>query len=158
MGRELDFDRLKGSENFHTWKFAMENFLALKELGDCIIHKLDTPTTTGTSEVIHAVDVAKESEQKKLNSAKAYLVMGVETSIYIHIQSCTTALDIWNTLRRLYQDKGLTRKIALLKNLLSNKLSDSDGMQDYVDKIVSSSHKLAGVGFPVNDEWLGSIL
>lgn len=31
-------------------------------------------------------------------------------------------------------------------------------MQDYVDRIVSAANKLRGVGFAVNDEWLGAIL
>lgn len=31
-------------------------------------------------------------------------------------------------------------------------------MQDYIDKIISAANKLRGVGFTVNDEWLGAIL
>ena len=158
MGRELDFDKLKGSDNFHTWKFAMENFLALKGYTKCIKHKPNTAATSTAAEVIHDPDVAIEADADKLAAAKAYLALGVDTALYVHIQNCTTALDIWNTLHKLYEDKGLYRKIGLLGSLLSNKLSDSDGMQDYVDKIVNAANKLRGVGFGVNDEWLGAIL
>lgn len=158
MGKELDFDKLKGSENFHNWKFAMSSFLALKGYDKCIIHRPPVAATSTVAAVVYAPEIATETDDAKLSAAKATLALGVQSQIYIHIQNCTTALDIWNTLHKLYEDRGLARKITLLKNLLSNKLSDCDGMQDYVDKIVSASNKLAGVGFPVNDEWLGSIL
>lgn len=58
----------------------------------------------------------------------------------------------------VYEDRGLSRKITLLGNLLTNKLDDCDGMQDYVDKIASTANKLQGIGFAVDDEWLGAIL
>lgn len=162
MGRELDFDKLKGSENFHTWQFAMKNFLALKGMGNCIEKRPNTPASgsgsTYVAEIVHAADLAIETDGTKLSGAKAYLVLGVDTSIYVHIQKCTTALDVWNSLRKLYEDKGLYRKIALLSSLLSNKLVDCNGMQDYVDRIASAANKLGGISFPVNDEWLGAIL
>lgn len=158
MGKELDFDKLKGGENFHTWKFAIENFLALKGLSNCIIHRTDTEASSTAPAVAYAAGIAKEEDANKLRSAKAYVALSVDTSIYVHIQNCTTALDIWNCLHKIYEDRGLYRKIALLGNLLSNRLTECNGMQDYVDKIVSAANKLGGVGFSVNDEWLGAIL
>lgn len=157
MGKELDFDKLKGGENFHTWKFAVENFLALKGLSDCIVRRSDEATTSNAA-AESAEGVAKELDENKLRSAKAILVLSVDTSIYVHINKCKTALGVWNCLHKIYEDRGLYRKIALLGNLLSNRLNESNGMQDYVDKIVSASNKLGGVGFSVNDEWLGAIL
>lgn len=158
MGKELDFDKLKGGDNYHTWAFAMQNFLALKGFSNCIIHKPNTAATNTTAEIVYADDIAVETDANKINSAKAYLVLGVETSIYVHIQKCATALGVWSCLQKLYEDNGLYRKIGLLGNLLSNKLVDCDGMQDYVDKIASTATKLQGIGFAVNDEWLGAIL
>lgn len=93
MGKEFDFEKLKGSENFHTWKFAIENYLALKGMSNCIVHRADTPATSSSAAVVHAADLAEESDTQKLMSAKAYLSLSVDTSIYGHIQNCTTALD-----------------------------------------------------------------
>lgn len=104
MGKEIDFEKLKGSENFHTWKFAMEIFLALKGFADCIVHKPNKTASGTTEEVIYSADTA--IEKKKISGAKAYLVLGIETMLYIHIQNCRTALDIWNTLHRLYEDNN----------------------------------------------------
>lgn len=164
MERNFDFEKLRGGQNYHTWQFAMMNYLSLKGLGDCIEHKPNTPAvpaSTGVAarpEIIHPEDVAKETDTGKLSQAKAYLVLGVDASIYVHIQKCDTALGVWNCVKKLYEDRGLSRKIVLLGNLLSNKLCECDGMQDYVDKIASAANKLQGIGFAVNDEWLGAIL
>lgn len=63
----------------------------------------------------------------------------------MHIQKCENALSLWNSLQKLYEDRGLYRKIALLGGLLSNKLSECDGMKDYVEKIASAASKLQGI-------------
>lgn len=103
MGKELDFDKLKGSENFHTWKFAMQNFLALKGLNPCIAHRPVKVATATEAAVVYEAHVATETDESKLSCAKAHLALGVESTIYIHIQNCLSALDIWNTLQKLYE-------------------------------------------------------
>lgn len=54
MGNEFNFEKLKGSDNFHTWKFTMTNFLALKGLGDCIEHKPTKPASGDEGELVYA--------------------------------------------------------------------------------------------------------
>lgn len=133
-------EKLKGSDNYHTWKFAATNFLEMNDLEKCISES-DTETDT-----------------KKLKKAKNLLSLSVESSIYVHIQNSTSALEIWSTLKRLYEDKGLTRKIGLLRQLISVRLDDCSEMQEYVDQIVNTSNKLKGIGFDIDDEWIGAIL
>lgn len=158
MGKEFDMEKLRGVDNFHDWSYVMKNFLALKGMAKCIIHKPNTPAVGSTPEIVHGADIAQEADVQKLSSAKAYLVLAVESQIHMHIQECETALGIWNALHRLYEDKGLSRKAALLGNLLSNKLAECDGVQDYVSRIKTAAIKLSSIGFAVNDEWLGAIL
>lgn len=69
-----------------------------------------------------------------------------------------TALEVWNTLKKLYEEKGLSRKIGILRTLLSTKLEDMDSMQNYIDAIMNGSDKLQGIGFDITDEWLGAFL
>lgn len=105
MGKEFDVEKLRGVDNFHNWSYVMKNFLALKGMEDCIVHKPDTPATTSRDAVVHPADTAKETDATKLSGAKAYLVLAVESQIHMHIQACETALGIWNTLHRLFEDK-----------------------------------------------------
>lgn len=140
MERHFDIEKLKGSENYHTWSFAVKNVMELKECGKCI-------------ESANA-----ETDVKKLSASKALLSLSVEKHIYVHIRSCTSAFDIWTTLQHLYEDKGLSRKIGLLRTLMSARLDDAENMQNYVDVVVSHENKLQGIGFELPDEWLAAIL
>lgn len=142
---DYSIEKLKGSENFHTWKFAIKNYLEMSDLENCV----EEASTDGT---------AAEGDVKKQKKAKNVLSLSVDCSIFVHIQSATTALEIWKTLHRLYDDKGLSRKIGLLRSLISIRLEDSSSMQDYVDQVMSNANKLVGVGFDISDEWIGAIL
>lgn len=81
MGKELDFDKLKGGQNYHTWQFAMRNFLKLKGLGDCIIHRPNSPAVAASSgvtarpEVVYADHIAIETDNTKVEQAQAYSKM-----------------------------------------------------------------------------------
>lgn len=58
----------------------------------------------------------------------------------------------------MYEDEGLSRKIGLLRNLISTRLENCDNMQSYIDSIMSYSNNLTGVGFEMTDEWISAIL
>lgn len=158
MGREIEFEKLRGSDNYNTWRFAMENFLALKEMSKCIMGREAVARTSTTEAVTADPNSPAETSASKLAGAKAYLVLHVETSIYVHIEKSATALDIWRTLKRMFEDKGLSRRIGLLRSLISTRLAETDGMQSYIDHIASTSSKLTGIGFGISDEWLGAII
>lgn len=142
MAKDFVFEKLRGSDNFHTWNFAVKNVLALKGLEQCI----------------SLVDSEREKDAKKLRECKAILSLSVEPPIYVHIQNCESAIDIWKALQKLYETKGLTRKIGLLRNLISTRLDGCDNMQQYIDGIIGCSNKLTGIGFDISDEWIGAIL
>lgn len=128
-GADFTIERLKGASNYHNWTFAMENFLEAKGLGDSI-----TPMKDDTTK-------PKETDAAKLNKAKGFLVVGVDSQLYVHIRQYKSAFDMWNKLKSMYEDRGLVRKIGLLRNLISMRLDSSDSMQTYIDQITDSISK-----------------
>lgn len=139
--KDFDIEKLKGSENYHTWVFAIKNVIDYKGYTNCI------------------VDPVTETDAKKVIACKALLSLTVEKAIYPHIQSCTSALEIWKALKRLYEDTGLSRKISLLRNLITTRLENFDNnMQSYIDQIMLYANKLNGIGFKMDDEWTSAIL
>lgn len=97
MGKDFDVVKLTGSDNYHLWKFAITNVLAFKGLSDALVAKSkDEP------------NVSKMTDDTKLGQAKALISLSVETHIYAHIQTAETTLEIWNVLKKLYDDRGLT--------------------------------------------------
>ncbi|KAK9695443.1 Zinc knuckle [Popillia japonica] len=141
--REDQIEKLTGSENFHTWRFAMKNVLELNGWENCIL-----PVT----------DENYEKDTTKLKKWKAKLVLCIDSSVYVYILGETTATGIWERLKTLYQDSGLVHKIGRLRKLPSTKLEDCDSMMSYVSQVIDTANKLNGIGFAVSEEWLGVIL
>lgn len=144
MTRDIDIEKLRGGENYHTWKFAMQNVLTLKGFSKCIIKGAD-----GT---------LAEKDENKLQACKATLCLGVQSQLYVHIQSLTTAFDIWEKFKTMYEDKGLCSRIGILRNFISIRLETSDGMQHYVDQLLGQSSKLRGIGFDISEDWMVAII
>lgn len=136
----INIEKLKGSENYHTWRFAMENVLDFCGLDKCITN----PCT--------------ETDEVKLRKAKARIVLSIDESLYVHIQTLSTAAQIWSALKELYDNRGLTRQIGLLRKLITIRLENCSSMANYVNEIIGTANKLKGVGFDITDEWIGAII
>lgn len=115
-------------------------------LDQCIVGTKDDP------------NVPVEKKPEKLKQAKSRLALSLDESLFTHIRKAKTALEIWNTFKTMYEDKGLLRKIGLLRQLISVRLEKSTSMQGYVNEIINTSNKLSGIGFDIDDDWLGAIL
>lgn len=144
---DFNIEKLRDSENYHDWCFAISNVLTLKGLKKCIKAK------AGRQPI-----VAEEEDATKLDQAKSILALCVEKNLFVHIRSCETALEIWNKFQSLFEDKGLKRKISLLRTLISYKLDECDTMQEYIDGITNTASKLQSIGFTLTDDWTTAIM
>lgn len=72
--------------------------------------------------------------------AKANLILLVEPIKYAHIQNAKTAKEVWECLQNAFDDSGLLRWVGLLRTTLEG----SSSMEEYVNKIITTSHKLQG--------------
>ncbi|XP_054270896.1 uncharacterized protein LOC128991751 [Macrosteles quadrilineatus] len=134
----LPIERLKGRENFDTWKFAVQAYLEDLDLWDCV---------SGV-----------EQDKKKDTKCRSKLILLVDPVNYVHIQNTTTAKAAWDNLTKAFQDDGLSRRVGLLRILITTKLEDCSSVEEYVNRIVTTAHKLTNVGLQVTDEWVGTIL
>lgn len=132
--------KLKGRENYDEWAFAAENLLILEGMAKCIKHE---------SALSEAAEDAK---------AKAKLILTIDPSLYVHIKGATTTRSLWLKLKSMFDDSGFSRRISLLRNLISIRLDNCDSMTSYVTQIIETAQKLQGTGFSVNDEWIGCLM
>lgn len=58
----------------------------------------------------------------------------------------------------MFEDKGLTRRIGLLRKLIPTTLEGSDSLEEYIGDVIGTANKLSGIGFKIDDEWVGSFL
>lgn len=136
--------KLKGRENYVEWKFSVQAFLQLEGIWDVV------------DDTIKPEDESKRAEWDV--KAKSRLILLVEPINFVHIQSAKTAKEVWDNLKRAFDDSGLLRRVGLLRVLITTKLENCSSMEDYVNKIVSTAHTLNGAGMQINDEWIATLL
>lgn len=140
--------KLKGRENYEEWAFAAENFLILEGLSKSIEETVDTrEATTSTPE--QAAEDAK---------ARAKLILTIDPKLYVHIRGSKNTRELWMTLKKMFDDSGFSRRISLLRHLISTRLVNCDSMGSYVTQVVETAQRLRGTGFNIDDEWIGSLL
>lgn len=131
-------EKLKGCENYPTWKFAMQAYLEHEDMWGCI---------EGT-----------DNDARKMAKAKSKIILCVDAINYSHIQSASTAKEVWDRLKTAFEDSGLTRKVSLLRTLVTAQLEKYNSVEEYVNEIMTTAHKLDGLGFNVPDEWVGTLM
>lgn len=134
-------EKLIGRENCGTWKFAMRACLEAEDLWGCLL-----------GEEAYLMDT------KKMTKARAKIVLAVQKQNYGHIQSAETPRQAWENLRNAFEDKGLTRKVGLLRTLTSTKLQDCNSVEEYVNTITTMAHTLKELEFVVKEEIIGALL
>ncbi|KMQ91985.1 gag-pol polyprotein [Lasius niger] len=131
-------ERLVGRDNYTTWKFAIQSYLELEDLWAAV---------QGT-----------EEDLKKITRARAKIVLAVDPVNFVHLQGTTTAKEAWDALRKAFDDSGLTRRVGLLRKLVTTQLDKCRSIEEYVTQIITTAHQLNSVGLEVKDEWIGTLL
>lgn len=90
--------------------------------------------------------------------ALAEITLMIEPINFSHIATAKTAKEAWTALLCAYEFSGLTRKVALLKDLVQSKLSDYASMQEYVNSIVMTSLKVQSAGLNIDEEVTASLM
>lgn len=133
--------KLKGRENYDEWSFAAENLLVL----DGMASYIKPP----------AGFEIKPAEDAK---TRAKLILTIDPTLYVHIRNTENSAELWTKLKTMFDDSGFSRKITLLRHLISIRLDTSESMASYVTQMVETAQRLNGTGFTITDEWLGSLL
>lgn len=146
MGSDINpgIAKLQGRVNYESWKFAVQALLDVDGLWDIVVG--DERET----------DLAKRAALDR--KAKARLVLAVDPVNFTHINSETTAKGVWDKLKSVFDDTGLSRRVGLLRTLISTRLDQCDSMEEFVNQITSNAQKLNGAGMKISDEWIASLL
>lgn len=136
------FEKLRGRENYDTWKQAAESYLTIRKHWSIIEKEVTIDTSNKADDTI----------------AKAELNMPVETINYPYIRQAKTAHEAWKNLESAFEDSGITRKVAVLQALVSMKLDNCESMEDYVNRLTVLWAKVTKVGFKIDDEIVGALM
>lgn len=141
----MSIEKLRGRDNYLDWKFQMSALLKLDGLWYCV---------SGSPPANLDAAAKARHEEKALSK----IILSLDKSTYPHVMQSKTALEAWNALEKAFEDKGLHRRLRLLRNLCSIKLESFSNMEDYVNQIMALSQQLMSIGKPLDDEFLGVIM
>lgn len=136
-------EKLRGSENYEDWAFAMEAYLSEAELW-------------GTIEQIG--DAVIVTDAKKVRRARAKIIRCLDSRVYSHVRGTQGSKDAWEALAKAFQNKGAPMKCQLLEKFATLKMADCRSVEDYVDQKLTLAHRLTQVGMEPPDEWIGIFL
>ena len=129
------------NNNFSTWKFRVEMVLKARKLWKYV------ETEAG------ATVKEKEEEQEALSQ----IALTVSDGVIGHIRNAKTARQAWRKICSVFEQKGLSSQVFLLRKLLNVKLDDGESMQSHINKIRELSDQLEAIGDPVRDRQLAII-
>lgn len=134
-------EKLKGRENYVSWKFQMKALLMLEDQWD-VVQGVVKP------------DDAREKDRKALSK----ISLLIEADLIHHVEKCKTSKDAWDTIQKLFEDNGVTRRVGLLRQLVLTRLDSCTSVEEYVTRIMSTAQRLRDISFDVTDEWIGTLL
>lgn len=100
----------------------------------------------------------KCEDAKKQEKALAKIALSVQPKVFPQIRNAKTAREAWTNLQKAYEDRGLCRRLSLLRTLFATKLSECASMEAYVNKIMDTSQLLSDIGSALEDDFLAVIL
>ncbi|CAL1681279.1 unnamed protein product [Lasius platythorax] len=145
-GFSVTFTKLKGQENYINWKFQMKNYLRHDNLWNAISGYADEDRTS------------LEERNRRDEKALSKINLMVDQCYFSYLMKCETAKKAWDALENAFEDKGLNRRVGLLRSLCSVRLENFNSMEAYVNEVMSLSEKFRAVDKPVDDEFLEAIM
>lgn len=135
-------EMLQGRENYNSWAFAMKLLLIREGSWRSAVNVADS------------VEVDEDLSEQAL----ATIGLHIHKRNYSLIKNCRTAKEAWKALRTAFEDNGFSREIGLMRQLCNIWLVECQTVEEYVDKIMSTTQKLQEIGFNVDDRWLVGLL
>lgn len=130
--------KLEGVSNYTTWKFVMKMLLTLESTWGCV---------TG-----HDNDMMRDQR------ALARICLSIESNLYQYVRTATSAKEAWDKLASIFEDKGLYRRVLLLRQLHRMNLSDYTNMSNYISAVMMLVQQLADIGRNIEDAEVAEIL
>lgn len=150
MESRVSFEKLKGRENFTVWRVgAKAHFITKGVWDEFAVEEKDLKNSDGQ----FVATKVKPNER-----ALAELTLLLDPSVYTYIENCVTVKDAWEALSKAFEDKGVVRKVTLLKQFISLKLSDYDDIQEYVNQCLTLRSKVKSAGFDLSEDVAASII
>ena len=139
---------LKGAENYASWKLKLEDILTEQGLWDYVNSDANLSPT--------AAEDDKTKWHKKDRSALSAIRLCVTNQCMVYVASATTAKEVWDTLKEMYQEHSPIGIILVRRKLFQARCDESKSiethireMRGYQQGLVTLSKKLSEKDFAI---------
>lgn len=131
-------EKLEGIQNYNSWKFAMRMTLTLEGLWD----------------VVRGNRVDAACDQRAL----ARICLALKPALYQYVRLATSAKEAWEKLATIFEDKGLYRRVLLLRQLHRVDFRQHADMSSYIENVMTLVQQLADIGKNIEDAEVAELL
>lgn len=139
--RDIKIEKLRGRENYDTWKQSARSYLTIKGVWEVIDQKI--PAT-----------VSPKTNAKAIGE----ITLMVDMSLYSYLEESEDAYVVWYGLAKAFEDSGVARKVTILNQLVSVKLVKYKSMERYINTTLQYWNKTKVAGLQINEEVIASLL
>jgi hypothetical protein len=133
--------KLTGVADYEEWSFSMKMLL----FGDKLYGNAE--------DTVSSADYDAEQDKVALST----ICLGLDPSLYVHVNTAKTAADAWKKLQEVFKPKGAVGRISILSQFINTKLTDCKDIPDYVNRITLASQQLKLEDFTM-EELVGSLM
>lgn len=134
-------------ENYQMWAVRMETYLEALDLWEAVEEDYEVQPLPANPTVAQ-MKTQKEKKTRK-SKAKTCLFAAVSPTIFTRVMSLKTAKAIWDYLKKEYEGderiKGM-QVMNLIREFELQRMTDSEMIKDYSDKLLSIANKVRLLG------------
>ena len=138
--------KLKGIENWATWKFQIRLTLKSCQAWGIVDGTLAKPAATEATEL--------KTWTVKDDQAQQIIGTTVEDKPLLHIINCDSAKAMWDKLVSVYEQKSETSVHMLLQDWYRYEMSASDDIATHVSRLEDLAHRLEVMGQKIPDQMI----
>ncbi len=119
-------------------------------------------SSTVPAAYINAGDINHQTPQMRWESEEAItmqiIAVSIPNSVFTTVKTHTTAKDMWDALKALYEGRTTMILVKLSQQLQSTRCGDEENVREHFDKLANLREQLAAMGKSVPDSEYASIL
>lgn len=129
--------------NFQTWKFQVRAILVAYKIHDVVTGSRTVPEDlTGNDGIKWITDNAR---------AMVVLSQTMTSSQLDNLITCETALDMWNKLVLIHEQKSESNKLTLMQKFHEYRMDSCDSVIQHITKVQNMARHLKDVGESISD-------
>ena len=156
--------KLKGAENYDSWKEEIQGILTLNKLWLVVIGKETSPTEPESTSTESSSSKEQETYTEKLLAwedknarAVAIIRLSCESGPRVHIKGMEDGVAVWIMLKKQYEVSDMTTLDLAIHSICQSVQSDFKTLDEYGQNVKENAAKCSAMGYDIPDWLLSSM-